>query len=552
MVQRKEQKLQVLRTYGYVRLSDDDGDKSESNSVTGQKELIRAYLTQHPEFQECGMLVDDGYTGSNFNRPGFQSLLEDAKAGKVQCIVVKDLSRFGRNYLETGEYLEKIFPFLGIRFIAINDYYDSANNNPDDHLIVPVKNLFNEAYCRDISIKVRSQLEVKRQKGDFIGAFAVYGYLKSPENKNKLIIDDYAADIVRDIYRWKLEGTSPKEIADRLNRSGIASPLEYKKSIGLRVMSPFQKNQQAQWSATAVFRILKNPVYIGVMEQGRDTTLSYKVKKRIRKPKEKWAVVENSHQPIISRFDFENVQKVLKLDTRTSPGENRVEPFSGMVYCGDCGASMVHKTVFANNKKYVYYICSAHKADKKICSSHTIQAEVLSEIVLVALKQYIGEVIDLHSILEQAESMKLKEAEAEKIQKRIDKKREEVLYYQKLKMSLYENLTQNLIDRQEYGEFKELYSSKCQEAEKQAEALEEELQHIVNQQNNSGRTWMENFLKYEYISKLDRHIVVSLIEHICIFKEQRVEIKYCWQDEFEWQLDILARVTGSNPAKEVI
>ncbi len=212
----------------YLRLSRDDGDKEESNSITGQRELLRDFIRTRPELREYAVRIDDGFTGSNFERPSFKKMLEDVKAGRTNCIIVKDLSRFGRNYLDAGEYIEKIFPFLGVRFIAVNDNYDSlGGKNASDELIIPFKNLINEAYCRDISVKVRTQLEVKRKSGQYIGAFAVYGYLKDETDKNRLVADEYAADVVRDIFKWKLEGMSPQDIAARLNHSGIIDRDEY-------------------------------------------------------------------------------------------------------------------------------------------------------------------------------------------------------------------------------------------------------------------------------------------------------------------------------------
>ena len=237
---------QIWNATLYLRLSREDGDKEESNSITGQRELLRDYLKAHPELREYNVRVDDGFSGSTFERPAFKAMLEDVKAGKTNCIVAKDLSRFGRNYLDAGEYIEKVFPFLGVRFIAINDNYDSfKGRSASDDLIVPFKNLINEAYCRDISVKIRSQLDIKRKRGQFIGAFAVYGYMKDTENKNRLVVDDHAADIVRDIFKWKLEGVSPQDIAVRLNDGGILSPSEYKKSLGMNYTTPFQTNARA-------------------------------------------------------------------------------------------------------------------------------------------------------------------------------------------------------------------------------------------------------------------------------------------------------------------
>ena len=386
------------RACGYVRLSHEDGDKEESNSVTGQKNLIRDYFSRHPELSECGMAVDDGFSGSSFERPAFQAMMADVKAGKIDCIEVKDLSRFGRNYLDAGEYIEKIFPFLGIRFIAVNDNYDSLDGGREsDELMIPFKNLINEAYCRDSSIKIRSQLEIKRKRGDFIAPFAVYGYVKNPEDRHRLAIDGFAADVVRDIFHWKLEGFSAADIADRLNKDGILQPMEYKKQQGMRFATPFRVNARSVWNATAVLRILKKPVYTGVLEQWKNTTPSYKVKRRVARPREEWSVVKGAHEAVVSAEDFAAVQKVLALDTRTSPGSSAVELFSGMVSCGECGAAMVRKTVPAGGKKYVYYVCAAHK-NEKTCYTHSIRDSVLGEIVLESLRKHIHDVISLSEL----------------------------------------------------------------------------------------------------------------------------------------------------------
>lgn len=538
---------QVWNACGYVRLSHEDGDKEESNSVTGQKELIRDYLSRHPEMKECGMKVDDGYTGSNFGRPAFQEMMAEVKAGKINCIVVKDLSRFGRNYLDAGEYIERIFPFLGVRFIAINDGYDSLHSSAEsDELIIPFKNLINEAYCRDTSVKIRSQLEIKRKRGDFIGSFPVYGYLKDPENKNHLIVDDFAADVVRDIFHWKLSGISAGDIADILNRDGLLPPMDYKKSLGMRFATPFRTNAKSLWNATTVLRILKNPVYAGILAQGKNTTPSYKVKRRITKPSEEWAVVEGVHEAIIDRCDFDIVQKVLAQDTRTSPGNTAVELFSGMVFCGECGASMVRKTVPSGKKKYVYYVCAAHK-NEKTCSAHSLRDAVLEEIVLESIKNQIQDVLDLGELLKLTEKAVLQKASVKKQQARLEKKQEEISRYQRLLCSLYESLADGIIDRKEYHKLKENYTEFLAEAEKQAEHIQEEIHHVL-EGGGKNQHWMEQFKKYRNITKLDRLAVVSLVERILIYRDKRVEIVYNWQDEFAWLAEILPPVQTASDA----
>lgn len=235
----------------YLRLSREDGDKLESDSIRNQRSLINDFVKQHKEIQLVEEYIDDGYSGTNFDRPAFQRMLEDVKRKKINCIIVKDLSRLGRNYIETGRYLEKIFPFMGVRFIAITDHYDSATGSDDaDQIIVPFKNLINDAYCRDISIKIRSQLDVKRKNGQFIGNFAAYGYLKDPEDKNHLIVDEYAADIVRLIFNLKIDGYSSQRIAARLNEMGVLPPLEYKRSRGMNYNSGFRSGSDPKWAVT--------------------------------------------------------------------------------------------------------------------------------------------------------------------------------------------------------------------------------------------------------------------------------------------------------------
>ena len=521
----------------YLRLSRDDGDKEESGSITGQRELLRDYISQHPELREYAIRIDDGFSGSTFKRPGFQKMIEDVKAGRTDCIIVKDLSRFGRNYLDAGEYIEKIFPFLGVRFIAVNDNYDSlGERKSSDDLIIPFKNLINEAYCRDISMKIRSQLEIKRKNGQFLGSFAAFGYLKDEQDKNKLVVDQYAADIVRDIFKWKLEGISPQDIADALNKLGILSPMEYKRSLGMKYTTSFKTSAKAAWSAGTVIRILKNPIYTGVLIQGKETTPSYKVHKRIAKAKSEWTVIEDSHEAIISEIDFDSVQKVLKCDTRRSPDDKAVGLFSGMLFCGDCGASMIRKTVPAGEKKYVYYVCSAHKQDKS-CSPHRMRDTALEEIVLDSLRQHIREVVNMSELLDITDTAPLRTAQAQKVQRQLDKKREEYEKLQKLLMSLYENLTDGVIDREEYARLKASFTARADEAEKQMDALRESLNDIRS--HGTENVWMNEFIKRQELASLDRAVVVALIDKILIHSNDVVEIIYRWQDEFAWQLDIL-------------
>ena len=544
-------KVQVWNTCGYVRLSREDGDKEESNSVTGQKDLIRDYMTRHPELRECGMKVDDGFTGSNFDRPAFQEMMAEVKAGRINCIVVKDLSRFGRDHLEAGEYLERIFPFLGVRFIAINDNYDSLYSNAEsDELIVPFKNLINEAYCRDTSVKIRSQLEIKRRRGDFIGSFAVFGYRKDPADRHRLLVDDYAAEVVRDIFAWKLDGLSAGDIAARLSSAGIPTPMDYKQSQGMNYSTSFRIKEKSEWSAGMILRILKNPVYTGVLEQGRVTTPSYRVKRLVNKPREEWAVVENCHEAIINYYDFESVQKALALDARTTESGKAVDLFSGMVNCGECGGAMIKKTVPSGKKKYTYYVCATHK-NEKTCFSHGIRDTALTEIVLEFLKKHIRDVIDLADLLAMTDTAQLQKAKVQKLRERLDTKEAEIDRYQRLLRSLYESLADGLIDQSEYQNLKKSYTNRRAQAEEQANAIREEMEQEINH-SDQGLGWIEEFRRYQNIEVLDRSIVVRLIERILIFRDRRVDIVYRWQNEFLWQTELLLRAQGQLPGREAV
>jgi site-specific DNA recombinase len=477
-------------------------------------------------------------------------MMEEVRAGNINCIVVKDLSRFGRDHLEAGEYIERLFPFLGVRFIAINDNYDSQNRHAEsDEIIVPFKNLINEAYCRDTSIKIRSQLEIKRQRGDFIGSFAVFGYKRDPSDHHKLVIDEYAADVVRDIYNWKLNGISSIDIAARLTVSGIPTPMDYKLSQGMRYTTAFRRKERSEWSAGMVLRILKNPVYTGVLEQGRVTTPSYRVKRLVHKPRDQWAVVEDCHTPIIDKFDFETAQRVLAMDTRTAEAGQPVELFSGMVYCGECGGPMIRKTVPSGKKKYVYFVCAAHK-DRKECHPHALRVEALDDIVLEALQGHIREVIDLSELMELTDIAKLQQANVEKIQARLTQKQEEIERCQKLLRSLYENLADGIIDKSEYQELKSTYQDRRSQAEEQAEFLRDEMGRELD--NSANNHWIEQFIKHRNITSLDRRIVVSLIERVLIFRDRRVEIVYRWYNEFEWQAELVAQAQKLLPEKEAV
>ena len=539
----------------YLRLSQEDGDisvsdKNESNSISTQRDLIQAFLRKQADILYEAEFCDDGYTGTNFDRPGFTDMMKAVREKRVDCIIVKDLSRFGRDYIESGKYIQKIFPMLGVRFIAINDGYDSADTeNQSNDFVLPFKNLINDSYCRDISIKSRSNLEVKRRNGEFVGNFAVFGYMRSPDDKHKLIVDEEAAVVVRNIFNWKQEGWNAQQIANHLNKLHFPSPMEYKRKCGHNYRTSFKTKTVAQWSAVAVLRILKNPVYTGVLEQGKTTTPNYKVKTRIVKDESKWARIENAHEAIITPAQFELVQTVLGLDTCRAEGQDEIYPFSGMIYCADCQSPMIHRTATSSGKKYQYYMCSGNKRDKDSCTTHNIKCELVEKVVLATVQAHISMAIDIDNAMKRVEALDWEKREIRKIDAQISAMELDVEKFNNIKMELYEDLKSDLITKAEYHSFKNDYDIRIQ-------SIRQQIAGLVSQRNavegglTSVQGWFAQFRKYENIEKLTRLTIVSLIERVEINENKDIHVKFRHADQFTAALEYL-QMQGT-PQGEII
>jgi len=525
----------------YSRISREDGDKEESDSIINQKELIRSYMADKPDFRLVASYEDDGYTGLNFNRPSFRKMIEGIKAGSINCVIVKDLSRFGRNYIEMGKMLERFFPFMGVRFIAINDSYDSISANAQvDNLLIPFKNLINDAYCADISKKIRSQFDVRRRNGDFVGAFATYGYKKDSNSKNHLVIDDDVAHVVQSIYSSKIAGMSQQGISDRLNILGIPSPFEYKRLCGSNFTSTFSINTVSKWTPVAVGRILQNEVYTGTLIQGITSTPNYKVKKRIKKSESDWVRTENSHDSIISAEDFTLVKSLLKQDTRIRPGGTEVYLFSGLLYCGDCKRSLVRKPV--KDSDYSYFVCSTYKRNKDECRSHSISEKLVYDTVLEVLKHHILRCAEIDRLMSFIEGMPMRRAEAMKLQKQIALKQEELEKISHRKVRLYEDYADGVMDKAEYERFKHVFDQQHSEAKAGVVVLENELSKTVSS-DNKRVLWIEHFKRHHTMEYLTRPAIVELIERIEVYEGKRLEIKIRYRDEFEAAITYLESAT---------
>ena len=542
-------KQNEVKAASYSRLSREDGDKMESDSIRNQKDLIADYAAQRG-IRIVSEYTDDGYSGTNFDRPNFQRMMEDVKKKKINCIIVKDLSRLGRNYIETGRYLEKIFPFLGVRFIAINDHYDSADESGDaDQIVIPFKNLINDAYCRDISIKIRSQLDVKRKNGKFIGSFAAYGYLKDPNDKNHLIIDEAAAEIVRTIFGLKLNGFSAQRISERLEEMQVAPPLEYKRMCGLNFNSGFRSGRKPKWSIVTVNRILKNELYIGTMVQGKNRKINYKVKQSRPVDETNWIRVQETHEAIIPKPIFEIVQRLTELDTRTAPASDSVYTLSGFLRCGDCGQNMIRRTVVKKDKPYNYYYCSTYKRGDG-CTSHNISEAKLMTNVLAVVQHQIRLLVEADRILSAIDELPTQNLGVKSVDTQIASLEAEIERYKDLKSKVYKDMTDGIVSRDEFKDINTRFTDKINSAKTAQEELIAKREKLLSRENNC-RPWMETFREYRNVSELDRKMIASLIASIVVYDTDTVEIHFHYEDEIQEMLEMASSLCEEFAEREV-
>lgn len=528
----------------YSRLSQDDGDKEESNSIVNQKALIRDFMSEYPELQLVEEYADDGFSGVNFERPDFKRMMQDVKSQRINCIIVKDLSRFGRNYIETGKYLEQVFPFLGVRFIAINDSIDTSRAQSDaEQFVLPFKNLFNDSYCKDISTKVRSQLAIKRKNGDFVGSFASYGYVKDPGNHNQLIIDPEAAEVVRSIFTWKIQGLSAERISDKLNSLGVLCPMEYKRLHGMKVSTNFRTNDKAKWSPVSVLRILKNELYVGVTTQGKTTTPSYKIKRLVEKPESEWDRVEGTHEAIISQDVFDAVQMLLMRDTRISPDEDQVYLFSGFLCCADCKLNMARRTRRYKEKVYSYYSCAGFRK-KSGCTSHNISEKLLYDAVLAAIRQQYLLVTDMERLLKYAQELPDDPNSLHQYEVQIAKLKDEIRRNQEMKLRLVENLNDGILTREEYLELSAIYDTRIRDSRLAIRNVETERDGMKDVPLENE--WLTTFKKYQNVDKLDRVMLAELIQVIEVHENKQITVHFKFEDQIQRAIDYLERL-GLSP-----
>ena len=536
----------------YLRLSQDDEKydkdfKTESNSISNQRLQIKEYIDKNEDMELAGEYVDGGYSGINFERPAFKEMMEDVITGNINCIVVKDLSRFGRDYIDSGRYLQRVFPSLDIRFIALNDNYDSFTaSETEKNLVIPFKNFINDNYCRDTSAKVRSVCKVKRKQGQFISNYAPYGYEKDKGDKHKIVIDKEVEYVVQKIFTMKLEGYSSYSIAKHLNDNGILSPMEYKKSKGIRYKTGFNTNAVAKWDTPAINRILTNEIYIGTLQQGKREKINYKLDKVVSKDRSDWIEIEYNHEAIIDINDFEIVQKLLKCDIKAKNCGEKADLFSGLLFCKDCNAQMTKKVDKRGKTPTIYYICSQYNKGKE-CSRHSIKQEDLKAAILEMIRHYIKSLGKYEAFSEKIREMEVSYELFKKIDKRQEQTKKSKAKFELLKSSLYQDLKEGLISEEEFYDMREFYTNRIVESELVLEKQNKEITRLYKK-SLGNKNFFSEIKKYKNINTLERGLLVRLIDKIYVLEDKRIEIHF----NYDETIDVFEKInhyTNQSPEK---
>jgi DNA invertase Pin-like site-specific DNA recombinase len=518
--------LKMIYNVGaYLRLSRDDERDGESLSIENQRSIVADFITKKG-WSLIDTYVDDGLTGTNFDRPNFQRMIDDVRNGRINCVVVKDLSRFGRNYIQIGQYTDYLFPTMGCRFIAINDGIDTLEKENE---LMPFKNLVNEWYSRDQSKKVKSAKVARAKSGFFMGAYAPYGYVKNEDKKPPLLIDEYAAPIVRRIFEMRASGMGYRTIATRLNDEGIIPPREYYyNSIG----KPNPKRGLKAWSDVVVREILRNEAYIGNIVQMRKGTISYKNKTQVNRPEEEWVRAVGTHEPIIS---MELWETACKLGNRGTVGKSnkdgKISLFSGLLKCNDCGRSMkfvrdsnTRKDGHKNNH-HAYICCGYSQGGKAVCSPHRTLESIFSGLILGDIREKARLIaIDEDAVI--AEIKRKKQADTTSEQKALEKNlqtlRHRLSELEHLISKLYEEMVLGDIPREMVLGMMEKYKKEQQEKSILAAQLAEQLTHSQEVEHDI-REWVSLIRKYMGVEELDRELLIKLVDKIVVGQKKVVD-----------------------------
>ena len=529
----------------YIRLSKEDlkKGKDDSNSVKNQRDLLNDFYRRNiDEFESITEYVDDGHTGTDANREDFQRLLADVMSGKINCVIVKDLSRFARNYSDAGSLIDNLFVQMGVRFISLAENVDSYKN-PDSvsNIIVPITNVMNDNYCYQTSKKIRQVFDYKRRNGQYIGSFAPYGYIKDPKDKHQLIVDEDAAEIVKQIYALCLQGTTKRHISFYLNEHGVPSPTAYRRAKGLPVSST---SDDPMWGDRAIWNILTNPIYTGDLVQGRRRVKSYKVHEIEAVPEDEWVTVPDTHEAIIDKESFEKVQALLKRDTRSAPKSRELHLFSGFLRCADCGKAITR----SQSGKNVYYACSTYKNRSRLaCSMHSIKHNRLEAAVLFAIQQQVHLAVSYSELVARINSAPIKKSQSFRLDDLINTKERELAKVTRYKQSLYQDWKDGEITQQEYRTMKADYEQQSQRLSDILVRLTAERAELANGVDQEHPALVA-FMKFENIDSLSREILIELIDHIKVYENGNISVRFKFADELRKIAEYIEINTTTDPA----
>ena len=532
--------VRIWKTALYVRLSVEDNGK-ESDSVENQTALLEEYVANHPHLKKTALFVDNGYTGTDFLRPEFTRMMEAVQDGLVDCVVVKDLSRLGRNYIETSQFIEKICPFYGLRFIAVNDTYDTATVTSEGQLSASLSNIVNDYYAKDISRKVTSALRAKMERGDYIGNYAPHGYRKDPENKNHLLIDPETAPVIQQIFEWRAEGISYMGICKLLNDAGIPSPGQYKLNQGIETNNN-KKKRTVLWNKHKITEILKDIVYIGHLAQKKGSQCLYGGIPYHITSEEEWIVVKNPHEPLISEELFEKVQQINNAvleRQKANTGKYDHLPKEKNIYgkkftCADCGAIMKLTRSFSTKKDKVYFTfkCPTYaEHGSRGCSDIKMRKADLDEAVFTFIKSQMDVFIDMENTLRRLLAMKKAKLKQNNTQQEIKALRQKLANKQSLLSGLYVDLKEGMLSQDEYGHHREIITADIK-------ALETNLAELENAKNETEEQitgemkWKFMIQRFYDATEMTAEMADAFIESMKLHEDGSLEIKLSYMDEF--------------------
>ena len=519
----------------YNRLSKEDGDKPESDSIQNQHSINQKHLEylreQGEQIESVTVYSDDGYAGGNFKRPRYQALIRDIESGKINCIIFKDNSRLGRNYPELGRLMEDYFPQKGVRVISVLNNLDSVKD-PRGYCsaIVSFSNIVNDDYIRQLSIKIKCTLTMKRERGEFIGNYAPFGYQKDPADRHRLVVDEEQAEIVRKIFDWYEDGMSASSIAKRLNAMQIMTPGDFKIRDGCKSFITHDRNSSKlhAWTTTTIATILKNEVYIGNMVQGKHKSVSYRSKKMMLTDESEWTVVEGTHAPIISDEQFAIIHERFARRTRISPGKTHVYPLSGLVSCGACG----HRMNRVVSQGYARYRCMTRTYAPDKCQCPSIKEEYLEELILQTLQSLISRLVDVKAVIDAARQFKTINGAKNEYMLALNKAKREQERLQDAQFHLYDDLQSGLIPKAQYLQFQKRYETEIAAQEAKIEHLNQGLLQLKEARQQDDE-FVAFFQKYGNIQKLDWDTVNQLIQKVVFYDKQHVDIYFRFADEYE-------------------